>query len=81
MERIELLGEELIIADTKSEAKQLWLDHPSERHKIWLNRECACHLLDTPEQLQAIIEQKKVKPQPIGCLTGCKFCSNSFSDN
>lgn len=82
MERITLLDSEIIIADNKAEAVKIWNELPkTERHKIWLNRECACHLLDTPEQIAAIMKRKKDKPGPFPCLTGCKWCANDFDEN
>lgn len=82
MERITLLDfEDCILCETKAEAKQVWQDFPNERYKIWLNREFACHLLDTPEQIAAIMKRKKDKPGPFPCLTGCKWCANNFDEN
>lgn len=62
MEKNDLMGHEIWICDDNEEARKVWAEFPQDRHRIWTVEETWRHCLDTPEQLQEVLDKKLDKP-------------------
>jgi hypothetical protein len=58
----EMLGEVIWEAESDSEARQLWADHPGDREKIWFHDEVTRYMLYSPDQIAECLRLKKEKP-------------------
>jgi hypothetical protein len=58
----ELLGVEIWIVKDSKEAKEVWKEHPDDRHRIWLQSEARKYLLSDPAQLQEVLNKKLAQP-------------------
>lgn len=70
MQSMEILGEKIWRCGTDEVARQLWQDHPADRHRIWTESEVAAHLCDSPEQLTACLAAKREKPGRLAPVDG-----------
>ena len=50
---------------TGEEARQLWVDFPDDRHRIWTTEEFTAHILDDPAKVQDCLNRKKRRPGKI----------------